>query len=303
MSNRSTRVEPTPVTPARRRRDRELWVGVFMIAGVVGVVVALFALTDASTFRNRYVATTHVADAGGVRRGDPVQLRGVNVGRIRGFQIDDSGVTLRLEIEGEYRVPRDSRVELRSGGLLEGMTAEIIPGTSDEPLRGGDSMPGEAGESISTAVERIAVGSEEILDRARTLLSDRTIAGVESTTAGMAELVQSLGRSASNLERATGPELQRSVERVDALIRRLERMTPALEGAAASVDRSSAAAEAVLGRIERGEGTLGRLTRDDALYVNATRAIGNMNRAAVELSLLSQDIRRNPGRYVKLSLF
>ncbi len=51
-----------------------------------------------------------------------------------------------------------------------------------------------------------------------------------------------------------------------------------------------------MGRIDRGEGTLGKLTRDDKLY-------NNLNEAAVNFSKLTEDIRKQPKRYLKLSFF
>ena len=40
---------------------------------------------------------TAVTDAGGLRRGDPVQMRGVNIGRVVGFDMAPNGVEIRLE--------------------------------------------------------------------------------------------------------------------------------------------------------------------------------------------------------------
>lgn len=312
---------PAPPEPTRRRRDRELWVGVFAIGGILAILAALFALTDASTFRGRYVVTTSVPDAAGIRRGDPVQLRGVNIGRVQRFDIGPGGVAIHLEIEGEYRVPRDSRVRLRSGGLLDGRLAEILPGTSDEPLQRGDAMPGSTADTLAGAAERLAGESEQVLERVQALLSERTIEDVQESSAELAELLRNLsagvteqrasldqlsksfGRTAVNLERATGPELLRSVARLDALTRRMEGMTPEIERTVASLGRTTHAVESVMGRIDRGQGTLGRLSRDDALYVSAARTLANIDRAALELGLLGQDIRMNPGRYVKFSLF
>jgi len=54
--------------------------------------------------------------------------------------------------------------------------------------------------------------------------------------------------------------------------------------------------ETVLGRVERGEGTLGKLTRDDALY-------NNLNQAATNMNALVEDIRKNPKKYINLKVF
>src|SRR6185295_5011234 len=70
---------PLPPDPRQRGRDREMWVGVFVIVGILATFGLLFVLTDAATFRGRYILTTVVPNAGGIRRGDPVQMRGVIV--------------------------------------------------------------------------------------------------------------------------------------------------------------------------------------------------------------------------------
>src|SRR5690625_1544522 len=64
--------------PAQSRR-REIWTGVFVLAGILAVLTALFTLTSPATFRGRYIVSTVVTDAGGIRRGDPVQMRGVHM--------------------------------------------------------------------------------------------------------------------------------------------------------------------------------------------------------------------------------
>jgi phospholipid/cholesterol/gamma-HCH transport system substrate-binding protein len=48
--------------------------------------------------------------------------------------------------------------------------------------------------------------------------------------------------------------------------------------------------------VDRGEGTLGKLTKDDKLY-------NNLNEAAVNFSKLAEDIRKQPKKYINLKIF
>jgi ABC-type transporter Mla subunit MlaD len=76
--------------PVRKAR-RELLVGVFVFVGIAVILAALFTLTDASMFHRRYEITTIVTDASGLRNGDPVRMRGVNIGRVRRFDMVPEG--------------------------------------------------------------------------------------------------------------------------------------------------------------------------------------------------------------------
>jgi len=158
-----------------RKRDHELWVGVFVVVGIIATFATLFVMTDAATFRGRYIITTFVPSAGGIRRGDPVQMRGVNIGRVQRFRMAPEGVAIRLEIEGEYEVPVDSHVELKSGSLLGGMIAEVVPGTSQKLLRRVDSIPGKSVGGVFDSASNLASQSEKVLERMQAALSDRTV--------------------------------------------------------------------------------------------------------------------------------
>jgi phospholipid/cholesterol/gamma-HCH transport system substrate-binding protein len=69
-----------------------------------------------------------------------------------------------------------------------------------------------------------------------------------------------------------------------------------MDGSAQSLDR-------ILARIDRGEGTLGKLSRDEALYDNLSRAAAHFDQAAVEMQSLLADVRREPKKYVSLKVF
>ena len=307
--------DPLPPPPPGHSHNRELWVGLFLILGIAAVLLALFTLTNASMFRGRYVVTTLLPDAGGIRKGDPVQMRGVNIGRIQKFRIDHEGVAVRLEIEGEYMVPKDSRVELKSGSLLGWMVADVIPGSATTFLRGGETMPGTKVAGAFDSAADIAARAQKALGRVQALLSQKTVDNFESSSVelngllkqlsavtaeqrkDLVALTASLRKSAEGMEKVTaGPELHDTVKRLDAL-------TQKLDGVTVSLDRSSHSVEAILGRIERGEGTLGKFSKDDALYLNANEAIVNVNNAVVEMRKLTEDIRKEPKKYLKLSFF
>ena len=300
------------MAPIRTPR-REVHVGLFVVIGLLAVATALFALTDPGTFRGRYHVFTVVQDAGGIRRGDPVQMKGVNIGRIRDFTISPGGVRISMELEQDdgYVVPADSRIAIVSGGLLQSMVAEIVPGVSKTPMADGAVLPSVEAATLTQTAETLTADADTVLVRAQQLLSTQTIGAVGASAQQMqqllvqltalasdqrsqlATLTTSLQRSALGLEGTVGavnqPELARAIARTDS-------MTIRLDAATGSLQQASASLATLVQRVESGDGTLGRLTRDDELY-------NNLNAAVTSLSELTTDMRQNPRKYINVSVF
>ncbi len=314
--------EELPPLPKTRAFDREAKVGLFVIGSVAGILIALFTLTDASMFRGRYILHTRVDDARGVRKGDPIVLRGVNIGRVQKFDIDKSGanqtaVNIFMEIEGEYKVPKDSFVEIRSASLIQGMVVAIDPGTSNEAAKQGDELQHRVASApnLMDQASAVAVKAEDTLKRVDRLMSDTTITNVETGTTELnaalrtlnativeqrksfANLTASLQRSADSAEKLVArPELDRAITRLDTVTAQMEELTQ-------SFKRTSATMESFVTRIDKGEGTIGKLSKDEELYTNLNSSIKSLNSTATELSQLSADIRKNPKKYFKFSVF
>ena len=294
------------VTHDAKRLD--VRVGIFVLLGILGVLATLFLLTDPATLRGRYLLVTRVADAGGIRRGDPVLMRGVNIGRIHAFSMTQAGrVDITMEIEGEWEIPVDSHTQLAGAGIFGGRNMVVIRGTADESAQPMDTIPGtgDAGGVIETA-EALGQTAEEVLTQIRRTLDEPTVESMRSSVSDLqllleelraiaavqrdelAELTASLGRTAAGVETA-GPALSRVVERSDSALADLSRTSATLNRAATSL-------EVVLARMEAGEGTLGRLSQDDSLYVS-------LNRMVTAFGALAEDLRENPRRYLNLELF
>jgi phospholipid/cholesterol/gamma-HCH transport system substrate-binding protein len=314
--------EEPPVAPPSRGADQAVWVGFFLVVGIIAIFAALFILTDAAFFRGRYVVSTVVTDAGGIRRGDPVQMRGVNIGRVQRFKIAKNNVEIRLELEGEYNVPKDSHVELKSGGLLGGTIAEVVPGDSTDYLHNGDHIDGRMVPGLFDAANRVAGQVEKVMAQVEKLMTDATVKNFSATAENaqvasrdmrklildvstavgeqrktLATLEASLQRSATGFEKvATGPELDRTLKRLDTLGERMETVT-------ASLQRSSQSVETVTARAAKGEGSLGKLMTDDELYRSLNQAVNNMNEATLSLNRLVDDIQKNPKKYINLKVF
>lgn len=299
--------DPDMLVPPKRG-GKQLMVGAFVLVGIIAVILALFTLTDPGTFRGRYVLYTVVDNAGGIRKGDPVQLRGVNIGRVKNFRIGSNGVVVALELDREYRVPSDSRMALSSSGLLGGMTATILPGRASTELTDGDSIPGlrEAGafDQVGTLGQR----ADSVLARTQALLSNQMVSDLNASgsqlralltqTAAMVAEDRSTLRALTVSLRNTTAELEAGHpgQKIGTTTARLDSLSAQLSATSTRLNTASASLQVILGRMEHGEGTLGKLSADPTLYNNLTAAAENFN-------ALAQDIKANPKKYINVKVF
>jgi phospholipid/cholesterol/gamma-HCH transport system substrate-binding protein len=290
---------------------RYVRLGLFVILGMISFFTILFLLTDPATFRGRYRLVTTLSDAGGVRNGDPIQMRGVNIGRVSGFSMTPDGrVDIELEIKGEWRVPEGSTVTLADAGIFGGRTIEINPTLNDVYLASWDTIPGiDGGAGMMEAAGMVAEDATAVLERMRVLLDDETISAVQGSAREFEGIARDLrdivGEQRDEIGRLTnalvvaaeglesmgdaGPEVAEAARDARALVGQLRETTGRLDGAIGSLD-------IVLGRMARGEGTLGRLSADAALYENLEALSANLDGLVTEF-------RTDPGRFIRLSIF
>ncbi len=294
---------------------RQVRIGMFAIAGLIATVYLLFLLTDPATFRGRYQITTTVDNAMGLRVGDPVQMRGVTIGRVNHFELggEAQDVVFVLEIDGQWEILEGSTTQLVQPGLMAPRTVEVLPGFGPGRLGRGDNLPGVAVKGLLDDTESLGEKGQLVLDRIAELLSPENLDAFGGSAEGLntlltdlselmeaekdnvSELIQSFNRAAGGLEGITadgvalGEDLASAVAKADSLMDRLNATSENVGSAVASL-------QTILTRMENGEGTLGQLSVNDSLYTNLAAAVESAR-------LLMDDLRENPGRYINVSIF
>ncbi len=295
--------------------QRQVRIGVFVIAGLIATIYLLYLLTDPATFRNRYKITTTVENVMGLRKGDPVQMRGVNIGQVNDFEMGTEGenVVIILEVEGQWLIPEGSRTQLVSPGIMAPRTVEVVPGPGPGTIGAGDALPGSTVKGLLDDTESLGEKGQLVLDRIAELLSPENLEAISGSTDGLntlvgelsdviesesdnlSELIQSFNRAADGLAEITGDgaelgeDLASAMAKADSVMDRLNATSERVNEAAASL-------QTILTRVENGEGTLGQLSVNDSLFTNLTAAVESAR-------LLMDDLRENPGRYINVSIF
>lgn len=295
-------------------------IGIFVLVGLFASIYLLYELTDPAFFRGRYKLTTTVENVMGLNKGDPVQMRGVTIGKVFGFEMATEGenVVITLEVEGQWPILEGSRAQLVSTGLMDPRTVEIVPGPGPGRLGGGASLPGSAVKGLLDDTESLGQMGQDVLNRVTELLSPKNLENITGSADGLntllaelsdllqsegenlKETISSLNRAADGLAEVAGPELREdlesTMESVASTMASADSAMGRLNATSVSVEAAVASLQTILTRIESGEGTLGRLWASDSLHTSLLTT-------AESVRLLLDDLRENPGRYFTVSVF
>ena len=115
------------------RKSLELWVGLFVAAGILGLAMLAFKvgnLTSADVL-DGYKITARFDNVGGLKVKAAVTMAGVRIGRVSAISFDDKRyqALVTMDIDGRYKnIPKDSSASILTSGLLGDQYIGIEPG-------------------------------------------------------------------------------------------------------------------------------------------------------------------------------
>ena len=126
------------------RMTIDLWVGIFVTAGLIGLLVLALKVGNASSVSvsDGYTITAEFDDIGGLKVRAPVKSAGVVVGRVEGITFDNQTLRAKvtMRIDKRYEFPRDSSVSILTSGLLGDQYIGLTGGADTELLKNGDKV-------------------------------------------------------------------------------------------------------------------------------------------------------------------
>lgn len=295
----------------REHRRAELQVGMLVVVALATLVWGIVWLSGADIAGPGLRVYGLTPDAGQITGGARIYLLGVDVGSVKRVRIADRRVVVTLDIDYEGTLPADTRGLIVPAGFLGNQMVRLQPGRADVPLASGDTIPLDRVPDLQALIGDVGDQATNLMEEAANVLSEETAREIRASSSALASAMrelqgmvseqrQTLDRLLANLDRASegladatsGPELPRTVARLDSLSSHLAR-------AGSGLDSTSHALASILARVDEGEGTLGRLVQDEELYDKVTAAMENLQVASEEIALLSQDLRERPDRYLK----
>lgn len=242
--------------------SRKVRVGLLVFAGIALFFVALFAIANRSfRFSDTFNIEAMYDNVAGLQPGAPVQFQGVLVGRVEAVSLPSEPgrpITVNMAIQDESRplIHRNTQAQIKSQGLVSGNNMIVLVNPVDTALAGtvedGDTIPG---------VEPFDL--YEITDDARNAAQQ-----FQASAAALQQILNDVQEGEGTLGKFLyDPELYNSTvqtaNETQELMRRLGEDAEAITQLAADASEN---VEAVLRKVNEGDGSLARLLNDDEVY-------------------------------------
>jgi phospholipid/cholesterol/gamma-HCH transport system substrate-binding protein len=292
-----------------KRRD-EVQVGILITVAMIVVVIGALYLAQGS-LRSGYPLYGRFQWGQNLKQGQPVLLAGVTIGYVADVNIRDDGfLDVEMRVNDDRRVPKTVAAEVIPVGIF-GDAAVAFKATmpSRDSYAAGDTVPTKLTSSgldaltaradtisaslarITTTLEQQFVGEGGISDvRQSVTLMRRVTSTMEGVLAeqnrNLTSTLEAFRSTAKGMDSAqiatTLATMRLTAANADTLMQRLSSNTTQIQ--------------ALLARLERGEGSAGRLLADTTLYTNLRNLVASADSLMI-------DFKKNPRKYINLSIF
>jgi len=223
-----------------------------------------------------------------------VRMAGVQVGTVEIVELEDSKARVILRIDPGVKIPRGTEVAVKTMGLLGDKYVDLIPRHRAEPGQAGQERSGfyKEGDRIERSVA--SSDADQLITKLSAIADDikqvtgslRNVFGSQRGEKSLEDILHDLRQTTANIKEFShalsgdGSEL---VVRMNELVRNLNGMVndnkdnlkvtmENVREASKNAEMALASIENVTKKIDRGEGTLGKLVNEDSMYSNIDSA-------------------------------
>jgi len=309
-----------------------IYIGLTFVLAILIFVWGYNFLKGKDLFSKQTILYSRYQKIDGLVTANPVTINGKQVGSVNKiyFAPDHSGdLIVTFLIKDKFPIPKNTVARIVNATLLGAKSVDLKLGNSKELVQSGDTLRGSVEvtlkNEVNSALAPMKERAERILSNVDTLvksLSDLfskngeknlktsisdvagTLHNLNVTTEELKVMVSKnsvlVNRTLANLDSLSGT-LSSSRGNLQTTIYNLKNISDSLSKAdlAGTIRQTKASLDHInqlLANINKGKGTVGQLIVNDSLY-------RSLNKSVIDLDKLLKDLRENPHRYLKFTLF
>lgn len=286
-------------------RGIEYKVGLFTLAGIASTVLAIFVLSpdlfDSKKTKNFY---TLLKDASGILEKTHVKTNGVTIGKVSKISLNRNATRVELEIDEDVFIPSGSTVVVRTVGFIGDKFIEIKrPNDSELQLATDDIIPQATDASdiqeVVSLIGSIADDLKKVTANLSTVLGGKKgensltsiVDNIEKFThdargilednrEDIRDLVENIRDFSNNANEVLNAENREKIERI---LANFDTSMVEVRGATKNINL-------IAEKVEKGEGTLGRLINDDETLVEVEGALKDLRKVLAPVTKMEVEV-------------
>ncbi len=298
---------------------REVKTAILVIGAILLFVWGYSFLKGRDLFNSYRTFYVIYEDVEGLSPSAPVTLNGLVVGQVTGITFTDKEtgrLRVEMQVDTDFPISKTSHATLYSPDIIGGKQIAIIPDMENTTLaEDGDqlvaglkpgmlSVVGEKLSPLQTKVEATVVSADSLLTNLNNVFDASTQQNLRLAINEMRLTMEQFNQASHSLNGM----ISGNKSKIDGILTNanyasanLAKVSDSLNQAnigeaVKKLENSLANVDKILNNVEAGNGTLGKLMKDEAMY-------NNLNAASEELKELLADFKNNPKRYVHFSVF
>ncbi|WP_440999989.1 MlaD family protein [Fodinibius sp. SL11] len=298
--------------------SNELKVALTILAAIVLGFIGYRVMSDLPLFRQSQIIHSTFDRTDGLSPGNYIYINGVRVGSVKKMELTkEDSVAVTFSFELGLNIPKNSVAYLQSSGLLDEKAIVVERGDSPEMLEYGDTMRGEYRpgmmESLKDEGQELSEDVSESFEKLNSFLAQLNDVLDEDAKGKIDSVVQNLNNTSQNIATILDnkrTEIESSIRhaerflsnidtistdnkaKIDSVLTGLDKSLNELETLSKDLNKTNSELHDILAKINAGEGSLGKMVNDPALYNN----LESMTR---EMDSLIKNINENPRKYLK----
>jgi len=311
---------------------KETKIGIIFIVAAGLLFWGYNFLKGKDVFTKERVFYARYYDVSGLEKADPIFINGLRAGLVRSLYFEDNNsgrIIVELQVTQDFPLAKNTIAKIISTDLMGTKAISLALGNSPDKLVNGDTIETMIESTLQEQMEKtlgpiknkaeeLLVDIEGIIANLQTILSSETsenikqslrhleksLINVESVTDNLDNIVTSergkIKRILENAESIT-QNLEQNNEHLSAILANFHEISDSIAAAdiASTINNANNAMvdfSSIMQKINTGEGSMGMLINNDTLYFE-------LEKTARDLNLLLEDVKANPKKYVKISLF
>ncbi|TWO33060.1 MCE family protein [Seonamhaeicola sediminis] len=296
--------------------SKEVKTAVLVLSGIVLLIFGYNYLKGQNLLDSSRIFYTEYDNVEGLTPSMPVTISGKIVGKVSNISFKGDGsanLIVELLVDSDFQFSKTSKAELYETGLIGGKAIAIVPAFDNAAnAQSGDTLEGSVQAGLSELVnqkltplqenlESMLDSADALLKNLNTLFDSNTKANLKSSISGLSETISEFKVTAKSLNDILVDDesnLNKTLANVEEVSANFSKVSDSLANAnigqtIRSLESTLNNFNSILVNMESGEGSMGKLLKDDALYNNLEGATG-------ELEELLRDIKLHPKRYFRI---